>query len=458
MNIEDALKKVSIIGAAGKMGSGIAYLLLQEMARQEAQLTGNVGEGDYRLILLDTNDQGFHALKRYLRRQLTKFAERNIIALREWYVNNPKVTDNEEIIKSFVDGACDMMRFGCSLEETKGSHLIFEAIVEDISAKASVFAAIDTICGKETMYLTNTSSIPISVLREESHLGDRLMGFHFYNPPAVQKLLEIIIPEDTEPQRKELAVALAKRLKKTLVFSRDVAGFIGNGHLMREIAFACDKVNELSQSIPLTEAIYTINKMTQEHLIRPMGIFQLLDYVGIDIYQRIANIMMQFLPKISFKQNVVDNMAKEKIWGGQYADGSQKNGFFLYENNIPQGIFDLKKKTYLPFLKGNWVAECDKRLGNLPDGHLSWKKMSRDPHHDEKLKNYFRNLFQDTSLGSELAKEFLNNSREIAINLVNDGVAAKMEDVNTVLKNGFFHLYGADAPFLFEHECIKSYP
>lgn len=420
---------VAVLGAAGKMGSGISLLLLQEMA----DIDGS------QLTLLDTNKSGFAPLRKYLREHLCKHAERNINRLRGKYDGRPELIDNGDIIEEFVTQAMDRVRCVASLEECQGANMVFEAIIEDVEIKSEIFRNLDHITGRAAYFFTNTSSIPIALLDQKSNLKGRLIGFHFYNPPAVQKLLEIIAPENVDPGLRELAVQLAARLKKTIVFSNDVAGFIGNGHFIREILGACSKVRELSPRLSQIGSIAAINRVTQEFMLRPMGIFQLIDYVGIDVCRHIGKIMTTYLPAGSFIDPLVEAMVSEGILGGQNADGSQKDGFFRYEKGHPAAIYDLAKKSYVTYRDD---------LGKLPPNHFPWKALSKDPKRQEKIELYFSSLKQEHSLGSELCLDFLKQSQAIAHGLVKDGVARSIEDVDTVLQQGFFHLYSVDAPFL----------
>lgn len=444
---EHHLNSVAVLGAAGKMGSGISMLLLQQMACEVAQRTDKSNSIKSKLILIDANEEGFVPLKHYLRDQLKKFAERNINDLRKWYVQRADLIDNEQMIEEYIEGGMDCVRFGMLLEECRGARLVFEAIVEDVAVKSDVFKKLNAILGPEAFYLTNTSSIPIGILQDKSGLKGRLIGFHFYNPPAVQRLVEIIIPKEIAPQLKTIAQNIAKQLNKITVYSNDIAGFIGNGHFVREIHFACEKVRELAQTMTLSEAIFLVNSVTQEFLLRPMGTFQLLDYVGIDVAKRIATIMTTYLPGHSFEDPLLDMMVKEKVFGGQYGSGMQKDGFFQYEKGVLTGIYDFKQKKYIPCVNSAFRQDCDRRLGALPQGHYSWKSLTKDDQRETKINEYFRHLWQEDGLGAEMAKAFLTESQRIAHELVKDGVAQSVDDVDTVLKNGFFHLYGVDAPF-----------
>lgn len=414
--LDDLLTKVAVIGAAGKMGSGISLLLLQEMTRLAL-----VRPGEYTLYLIDTNQSALSGLRQYLHSQIIKHVDRHY--------------DGD---KSFIAKAMEIIQCESTIESAKNSHLIFEAIVEDVEIKSKVLKQIGN---KEAYYFSNTSSIPIYVLNEKAQLNHRLIGCHFYNPPAIQRLVEIIPEREGDYRLTDLTFELAHRMNKIVVESRDVAGFIGNGHFVREILYATEQTRELSSEMPLINAIQDVNKVTQEYLIRPMGIFQLLDYVGIDVAKKILGIMRTYLEDDSFQDELIDKMNQQGILGGQHPDGSQKDGFFQYEKGRIKGIYSLEAKQYVDMPK-NGI------LGKLPQGHHSWKELVKDPDKDAKLKNYFKHLFQEHTFGGRLAQAFLMETQDIARKLVEDKVAHDIRDVDKVLEYGFFHLYGPGSKVL----------
>lgn len=422
-------ENVVVLGAAGKMGSGIALLLLQEMA----SMPGST------LTLLDTNPQGFEPLKKYLREHLLRYAEKSINRLRLYYKDREDLIDNGDMIRTFIEDALDRVRFVTSIDECRGARMIFEAILENIDAKAKVFSQLSKVADPNAAFFTNTSSIPIHILEKESHIEGRLVGFHFYNPPAVQKLVEIIVPHGLKKDILEVALDVGKRLNKTIVFSEDIAGFIGNGHFIREASEASRKVEELRHKMPLPDAICLVNTITQDYLIRPMGIFQLMDYVGIDVVQNIVKVMGRYLTGQTFHTSLIDAMVSAGVKGGQNGDGTQKNGFFSYEKGQPAQVYDIDNHGYIPY------AVSKDRV--MPKGHEPWKAMSRDKDRNAKLADYFANLWGEHSTSAKLAIHFLENSRKISHKLVDDGVAHSAKDVDTVLQNGFFHIYDVDAPW-----------
>ena len=439
--LEEVLQRVSVLGAGGKMGSGIALLLLQEMALLEAESTEDIGSGNFRLVLIDVNDAALNALSITMKNHLVRYAERHINRLRRCFYSKSHLIGNAEIIQYFVDGALRIVRFETDWLAAKNSHLVIEAIVENLEIKTDVLSEIAGQASSEIIFFTNTSSIPIHLLNEKAHLHNRLIGFHFYNPPLIQKLIELIVPDQADPKAASLAKELANKLDKTVVVSRDVAGFIGNGYFIREAMYAAKQVSELSRNYSHPCSIYMINRVTQEFLIRPMGIFQLIDYVGIDIFDSICQIMSAHISNELFQDPLFDKMINLGILGGQNSDGSQKNGFFQYENSMKSGIYSISDEKYIP-LSTPWSSDCDDVLGKFPKGHASWNKLKKDPAPLDKLKNYFFEMAQDHTTGSELARQYLTHSKNIAKKLVHTRVANSVEDVDAILKLGFYHLYG----------------
>jgi 3-hydroxyacyl-CoA dehydrogenase len=438
MDYNQRLENVAVIGAAGKMGSGIAALIGQEMTK--LKLMPENRHKVFRLNLIDISESALDGLSAYLQDMNTKGAEKSIGVLRDTYNDRADLIENSEIIRQFTNDIASITRFGTSLHMAKDANVVFEAIVENVDVKLKVYNELNSICSDDTFYLTNTSSIPISVLDEKAALGGRIVGYHFYNPPVVQRLVEVISAKSTKPDLKEFAAILGKALRKKLIPANDIAGFIGNGHFTRDGLFALEKVNELKDEHTLPGAMYIMNRVSQEFLVRPMGILQLIDYVGIDVFQCILNVMREHLGDKSLDNELINKFAKKGILGGQRADGSQKDGFLKYDHNRPVGVYDIEKGEYKVFQ--GWQQELDEKIGNPSEGFAPWKALLMDSKKEERLSGYFSNLKSDKGLGTELAREYLSRTKEIAENLVSQGVANSAEDVNAVLTNGFYWLYG----------------
>jgi len=439
MNLDERLQNVAVIGAAGKMGSGIAVLIAQEMAK--LKLKPENKEKVYRLNLIDISEKALDGLRSYVRAQLLKVSEKSTVLLRNIYAERADLVENAEIINAFVNDAFAVTNFSTDMETARDAHLVFEAIIENEKIKIKIYKKIKRLCKDNTLFLTNTSSIPISYLDKKGGLGGRLIGYHFYNPPVVQRLVEVISAKTTTVELKDISEELGKRLRKKLVPSNDISGFIGNGHFMRDGLYAIGQVEKLKGRYKYPGAIYIMNRISQDFLIRPMGIFQLIDYVGIDVFQCILKVMRTHLGDKSLKSKLIDKMVKEKILGGQHPDGSQKDGFLKYEKNRPVGIYDIKKKEYF-HIDDEWKKKIDKKIGPLPEGFFPWKSLLVDVKKEDKLKHHFDSLKSMDTIGAEVALNFLKKTKEIAERLVSDKVANSADDVNAVLTNGFYWLYG----------------
>ena len=245
--------------------------------------------------------------------------------------------------------------------------------------------------------------------------------------------------EQTLHEVESFALNYAKNLRKVVVPSHDVAGFIGNGHFMRDILHATSLVDELTGKFSFTGAVCAVNKISQDFLVRPMGIFQLIDYVGVDVCSYIMSVMNSHLADENLHSPLLDRLLALGVKGGQYSDGSQKDGILKYEKGRPVAVFDPAANAYVAI--SALQPGVDEKLGSLPVPP-AWKAVVGNNAKDEILRGYFNQLKTASGPGAELAKAYARRSREIGLHLVTSGVAMNGNDVNTVLLTGFFHAYG----------------
>ena len=438
MDYAERLEKVAVLGAAGKMGSGIVLLVSLEMA--DLSLKPENRSRSYVLHAMDVSDAALAGLVRYLREQVRKSAEKRIVALRQVYADRALLVENRDVVEQYVNDVLATVRPTTALESVAGARVIFEAAPENVELKLRLLGPTASDQPGGPWVFTNTSSIPIGEIDDRARLGGRAMGFHFYNPPAVQKLVELIPAATTLPEVAEFARALAKTLRKTVVMSRDIAGFIGNGHFMRDLLHGAAEVQRLSGEMPFVEAVYTVNRVSQDYLVRPMGIFQLIDYVGLDVCQCILSVMNARLPAQALHSALLDRLLEQGVKGGQHHDGSQKDGFLHYEQGRPTAVYDPDSRRYVPVAE--FQAAADARLGPLPEPALPWKAAVKHPAKDQALAEFFEQINGLRTLGGDLARRYGARSKAIGLQLVADGVAASTADVNQVLLTGFFHAYG----------------
>jgi 3-hydroxyacyl-CoA dehydrogenase len=411
MKLENRLRDVAVIGAAGKMGRGIALLLAEHMA----------GDGDGtppRLTLIDTQKEALADLEQYLETQVAKRAARS---------------GRPVNLSSIVQMTTDPQR-------AAEAHLVFEALPEIEALKVEALCQLQESCSPDTWFLSNTSSIPIGELDRQARLDGRVVGFHFYNPPPVQKLLEVIPAASTVPALDAAARQLAVDLGKTVVTSRDVAGFIGNGHFIRECLYALHQIEQLLARDGFSKAVYTVDKVSRDGLLRPMGIFQVMDYAGVDICAAIMEVMERYIDSESFLSATVERMLSAGAKGGQHGDGSQKDGFFRYDGYRITDVYDIESGTYRPL---DVVSKgIDEELGDLALPGRGWKELRGQADVDEQVQSHFEWLRVNPGAGATMAIDYFQASKRIATNLLNDGIATCGEDVDVVVTTGFHHLYG----------------
>jgi 3-hydroxyacyl-CoA dehydrogenase len=435
MNYADKLSNVTVLGAAGKMGSGILLLTALELTRLKL-LPENKGKS-FVVNAMDLSEEGLQGLVAYLKKQASKSAQKKPEKIAALYAEEIPA---EELEARYVEDVMSVVNTTTTLKPAYNSEIIFEAVSENPDLKVKIFSEINENSTTEPWFFTNTSSIPIQLIDDRTSLDGRTLGFHFYNPPAIQKLAEIIRGEKTKDELFDFALELAKNLKKVVVNSNDFAGFIGNGHFMRDALYGIQRVEDLMKDMGFAQAIQVVNTVTQRYLVRPMGIFQLVDYVGIDVVQYIMNVMNPYLENEDLHSDLLDKFIEKGVKGGQNSDGSQKDGILKYEGPKIVGIYDLEKEAYVPVSDVKDAAK--EYIGAGPESMISWKDAMKAENRDEVLAKMFGELKTMDASGAKLAVAYGQNSKKIGELLINMNVAANSKDVNTVLMTGFFHSYG----------------
>tara|TARA_R110001583_G_scaffold73390_3_gene204302 strand:+ start:3115 stop:4446 length:1332 start_codon:yes stop_codon:yes gene_type:complete len=436
MNYINKYTNISLLGAAGKMGSGIMALLALEVGKLKI---GAKREENFTINAIDVSPEGLEGLLKYLKSQLLKSGEKNIVELRDWYKDSAELVENEQVINAYANDVMAMIKTSTRIETAYDSQLVFEAIKEDKGLKVKLFSQIKQN-NPDTWFLSNTSSIPLGEIDKEAGLNGDIVGFHFYNPPVIQKLLEVIPVENINPDLIKFSEELAKSMRKIIVYSSDVAGFIGNGHFMRDALFALDQANEMTSDINLADAIYRVDTVSRNLLLRPMGIYQLMDYVGIDVTCFILKSMQVAFPKEVLSHEILNKYIELGVTGGQYSDGSQKDGFFKYEKGKIVAVYDMDAKAYKAIEEAK-TANADYFVPQ-PSEKLNWKTVIREREREAILSLFFNELKTLNSPASKLAVAYGLKSKAIGQLLVDGGVAADTNAVNKVMETGFYHSYG----------------
>jgi len=172
-----------------------------------------------------------------------------------------------------------------ALSDLAGAGLIVEAVTENEAVKKAIFTTLDEACGPETIFASNTSSIPITRMGAWTSRPERFIGMHFMNPVPIMKLVEIIRGLATSDETYATVDALAVRMGKTTVLSRDMPGFIVNRILMPMINEA---VVALYEGIASPADIDAAMKLGTN---QPMGPLTLADFIGLDTCLAIMEVL-----------------------------------------------------------------------------------------------------------------------------------------------------------------------
>ncbi|HEV8536996.1 MAG TPA: 3-hydroxybutyryl-CoA dehydrogenase [Candidatus Limnocylindria bacterium] len=245
-----AIQRVGVVGF-GQMGSGIAQVCAQ------AGFDTLVREVDQSLI-----DKGFERVDGSLAR----------------LVKGGRATDDDaKAARGRITGTT-------SLTEFKDRELVIEAVIEVIDAKKKVFGELDTVCPPSTIFCSNTSSLTIIEMAAATKRPDRFAGLHFFNPPVIMKLVEIVKALTTSDETIATLKEFVAKLGKTGVMCKDTTGFIVN-RLM--VPYLLGAVRMLELGIATKE---DIDQAVKLGLGYPMGPFELIDYTGVDINYHVANV------------------------------------------------------------------------------------------------------------------------------------------------------------------------
>ncbi len=214
------------------------------------------------------------------------------------------------------------------LEDLKDADIVIEAVTEDLDVKNGMFQTLDALCGPDTLFASNTSSLTIADMAAATKRPDRLVGLHFFNPVPVMKLVEVVRTIATSTESFDRAFAFARSLGKEPVVAKDASGFIVNRLL---VPYMLDAIRCLEQGLASTE---DIDKSMTLGTGYPMGPFVLGDFVGLDTLNRIADIMFEEYREARFAPPA---LLKRMVTLGYYGRKSGR-GFYDYSSGTPVAV------------------------------------------------------------------------------------------------------------------------
>ena len=278
------INKVTILGS-GIMGHGIA------------QVSAMAG---YNVALRDIEQS-------FLDRAMEKI---------KWSLN--KLVEKQKLSQTEADKIFARITPVVDLEQAlKGADLLIEAVPEDMSLKRKVYAEVERLAESSTLYASNTSTLPITEMAALTSRPERFIGLHFFNPPQLMPLVEVIPGSKTNQSMVDMATGLVQKLgKQPVLCKKDVAGFIVNRIFIRD-------------NVPMT----TIDSAVKFKLSFPMGIFELADYSGLDVVHKATLEMHSRDKKVIRPHPKIKQLFDEKNLGQKSG-----KGFFEYKGDKYQRI------------------------------------------------------------------------------------------------------------------------
>jgi 3-hydroxybutyryl-CoA dehydrogenase len=186
--------------------------------------------------------------------------------------------------------------------------LIIEAVPEIADLKKDLFAQADLFCGEETILASNTSSISITTLASNVERRDRFVGLHFFNPPHLMKLIEIVRGERTSDDTINTVHGVALKMGKEPIIVRDMPGFASS---RLGVAIGLEAIRMLEEGVATAQDIDRAMELGYNH---PMGPLRLTDLVGLDVRLGIAEYLASTLgPRFDPPQLLRDMVAAGKL-------------------------------------------------------------------------------------------------------------------------------------------------
>ncbi|HSS03822.1 MAG TPA: 3-hydroxyacyl-CoA dehydrogenase NAD-binding domain-containing protein, partial [Solirubrobacterales bacterium] len=181
-----------------------------------------------------------------------------------------------------ADAASGRVGAAPRLDDLGECELVVEAAPEDLELKRKLFTALAEACGPETILASNTSSLPVTAMAVGVPHPERVVGMHFFNPPALMKLVEVVATADSGKDALERTTEVGSRMGRTPIRAKDSPGFIAN-RLARP--FTLESLRMLAEGVA---SAATIDRVCRIGGGFRMGPFELIDLIGLDVNLSVA--------------------------------------------------------------------------------------------------------------------------------------------------------------------------
>ncbi len=287
------VKNITVLGS-GVMGHGIA------------QVSATAG---YNVVLRDIK-------KEFLDKAMEKI---------KWSLD--KLVSKEKISKEEGDSIFSRITPIVDLSEAvKDAELIIEVVPEIMDLKKKVYEELDKVAAPEVIFASNTSTLPITEIANTTSRPEKFIGIHFFNPPQLMKLVEVIPGEKTSQEVTDLTLEYVNSVNKVAVVCRkDVPGFIINRLFIPMVHEACFLKDRTGATLE------EIDSAVKFKLGFPMGIFELADFTGMDVIHKATTEMYLRDKKVINPHPLVEKMFDDKKLGQKSGEGYYKYSDDKYE-------------------------------------------------------------------------------------------------------------------------------
>ena len=287
------IKNITVLGS-GIMGHGIA------------QVSAMAG---YNVVLRDIEQPFLDKAMEKIKWSLDKL------------VSKEKISENErDEIFSRIKPIVDLK------DAVHDCDLVIEAVPEIMDLKKKVYAELDKVASDQVVFASNTSTLPITEIANTISRPKKFIGIHFFNPPQLMKLVEVIPGQETSDDVTNLTINFVKSVNKIPVTCRkDVPGFIVNRLFIPLVHEACYVMER--QKIQQME----IDSAVKFRLGFPMGIFELADFTGLDVIHKATVEMHMRDKKVILPHTSIEQLFNEKKLGQKSGEGFYKYSDDKYE-------------------------------------------------------------------------------------------------------------------------------
>jgi 3-hydroxyacyl-CoA dehydrogenase len=212
-----------------------------------------------------------------------------------------------------IDGTTSYDRFG-------DVDLVIEAVPERMEIKHAVFSELDEVTPGHAILASNTSSLSITEMAEVTSRPDKVVGFHFFYPASVMRLIEVIEGEDTSPETAQAATAFAQRIRKMPIRCAEAPGFVVNRILNSSVSELWRFQEETGTDVQ------EIDKVVAESKAAPMGPFFLTDLLGLDTVLHVATHLADSYGERFFVHSGMKRLVEEGKLGAKTGKGFYEHG------------------------------------------------------------------------------------------------------------------------------------